>query len=202
MPGRRCHLLPACDVPVGAVKDLLPAGTLAAEPPPLPELAELDLVRHFVNLSTLNMSVDTQFLSAGLVYDEVQPQAERAAGRPAGPGRPAPLSDRSTRARACSQLLYELQDILAEIAGLPAVSLQPAAGAQGELTALLVAAAYFRDRGEKRTHGARSPTAPTAPTRQRRHGRLRRRDHQEQRPTGWSTSTTSRPSSTTARPCS
>ena len=66
-------------------------------------------------------------------------------------------------------ILYELQEILAEIAGLHAVSLQPAAGAQGELTALLVAAAYFRDRGEKRDARSSSPTAPTAPTPPRRH---------------------------------
>ena len=85
------------------------------------------------------------------MYDEVQPQAERTSRGPAGPGRPASLSRRELRSRACSGCSYDLQNILAEIAGLHAVSLQPAAGAQGELTALLVAAAYFRDRGEKRT---------------------------------------------------
>ena len=89
-----------------------------------------------------------QFLSAGLVYDEVQSQAERAAGRPAGHGRPAPLPARSRRCKGMLALLYQSQQMLAEIAGLPAVSLQPAAGAHGELTALLVAAAYFRDLGK------------------------------------------------------
>ena len=55
-PGRRSHFLPECDVPVGDVKDLLPANTLAEQPPSLPEVAEIDLIRHFVNLSYRNMS--------------------------------------------------------------------------------------------------------------------------------------------------
>ena len=63
------------------------------------------------------------------------------------------------------ELLYQSQQMLAEIAGLPAVSLQPAAGAQGELTALLVAAAYFRDRGHSASRSCSFPTAPTAPIR-------------------------------------
>jgi len=84
------------------------------------------------------------------VHDEVQSQAERAAGGPARTRRAASLPGRRTL-QGLLAILYELQHDLAEIAGLHAVSLQPAAGAQGELTALLVAAAYFRDRGEKRT---------------------------------------------------
>ena len=92
--------------------------------------------------------------------------------------------------------------MLAEIAGLPAVSLQPAAGAHGEMTALLVAAAYFRDRGEKRTDGARSRRRPRHQSGQRRDGRLRRRAGQEHARRASSTWTTWPPSSTTRRPCS
>ena len=84
------------------------------------------------------------------MHDEVQPQAERAAGGPARTRRQHPYQDDDTL-QGLLAILYELQHDLAEIAGLHAVSLQPAAGAQGELTALLVAAAYFRDRGEQRT---------------------------------------------------
>ena len=84
------------------------------------------------------------------MHDEVQPQAERAAGGPARPRAQHPYQDDDTL-QGLLAILYELQHDLAEIAGLHAVSLQPAAGAQGELTALLVAAAYFRDRGEQRT---------------------------------------------------
>ena len=91
-------------------------------------------------------------LSARLLHDEVQPQAERAARAAAGLRRPASAISPKTRCRACSQLLFELQEYARrDRRACPPCSLQPAAGAHGELTALLVAAAYFRDRGEKRT---------------------------------------------------
>src|SRR5262245_37986988 len=64
-PGRRTHRLPACDVPAPAVEALLPKDTLAAAPPPLPEVGEIDLVRHYTNLSTRNMSIDTNFYPLG-----------------------------------------------------------------------------------------------------------------------------------------
>ncbi len=148
--GRRCHLLPECDVPVGEVKDLLPAGTLAEEPPALPEVAEMDLIRHFVNLSTRNMSIDTNFYPLGSCTMKYNPKRhERLAALPGLAGLHPLQTDESCQGML--QILWELQNILAEIAGLDAVALQPAAGAQGELTALLVAAAYFHDRGDKRT---------------------------------------------------
>ena len=64
-PGRRTHRTPACDVPVAEVDELLPRAVLVEEPPPLPEVSEIDLVRHFVNLSTRNMSIDTNFYPLG-----------------------------------------------------------------------------------------------------------------------------------------
>src|SRR6516165_2250468 len=149
-PGRRTHRLPASDVPATPMDDLLPASTISAEPPPLPELGEIDMVRHFVNLSTRNMSIDTNFYPLGSCTMKYNPKRhERLAALP-GLANLHPLqSDESCQGML--QILWELQNILAEIAGLDAVSLQPAAGAQGELTALLVAAAHFRDRGEERT---------------------------------------------------
>src|SRR5262245_34067430 len=149
-PGRRSHRLPECDVPTGPADSLPPSSALAREPPPLPEVGEIDLVRHFVNLSTRNMSIDTNFYPLGSCTMKYNPKRhERLASLP-GIANMHPLqSDESSQGML--QLLYEMQNILAEIAGLDAVSLQPAAGAHGELTALLVAAAYFRDRGEKRT---------------------------------------------------
>jgi glycine dehydrogenase subunit 2 len=150
-PGRRCHRLPPCDVPGPEAAALLPKTSLAETPPPLPEVGEIDLIRHYVNLSTRNMSVDTNFYPLGSCTMKYNPKRhERLAALP-GMLNVHPLqSDASCQGML--EMLYTLQQILAEIAGLPAVSLQPAAGAQGELTALLVAAAYFRDRGEKRTH--------------------------------------------------
>jgi glycine dehydrogenase subunit 2 len=148
--GRRTHRLPPIDVPVGEVKDLLPASALATEPPPLPEVGEIDLIRHFVNLSTRNMSIDTNFYPLGSCTMKYNPKRhERLAGL-SGMADLHPLQPDET-CQGMLALLFEMQNILAEIAGLDAVSLQPAAGAHGELTALLLASAYFRDRGEKRS---------------------------------------------------
>ncbi len=149
-PGRRTHRLPECDVPAAPADELLPATALAGEPPPLPEVGEIDLVRHYVNLSTRNMSVDTNFYPLGSCTMKYNPKRhERLAALP-GMADLHPLqSDESCQGML--ELLWELQNILTEIAGLDGTSLQPAAGAHGELTALLVAAAYFRDRGEPRT---------------------------------------------------
>ena len=148
-PGRRGNRLPAVDVPALPLAELLPEGSFAASPPALPELTEPELVRHFTNLSTQNMSVDTHFYPLGSCTMKYNPKRnERLAGL-SGLVDLHPYQVESTL-QGLLELLYDLQQILAEIAGLPAVSLQPAAGAQGELTALLVAAAHFRARGEDR----------------------------------------------------
>jgi glycine dehydrogenase subunit 2 len=148
--GRRCHRLPACDVPTEPAAALLPAEALADAPPPLPEAGEMDLVRHFVNLSTRNMSIDTNFYPLGSCTMKYNPKRHERLAALNGIGNLHPLqSDASCQGML--ELLWWMQNILGEIAGLDAVALQPAAGAQGELTALLVAAAYFRDRGEKRS---------------------------------------------------
>ncbi len=146
--GRRCHRLPECDVPTAAAAQLLPPAALTAEPPPLPEVGEIDLIRHFVNLSTRNMSIDTNFYPLGSCTMKYNPKRhERLAALP-GIANLHPLTVDAAH-QGMLELLFHMQKILGEIAGLDAVSLQPAAGAQGELTALLVAAAYFRDRAEK-----------------------------------------------------
>jgi glycine dehydrogenase subunit 2 len=149
-PGRRSAHIPCTDVPATPVEKLLPAEALASLLPPLPELTEPDIVRHYANLSTQNMSIDTHFYPLGSCTMKYNPKRnERVAAMP-GIADLHPYQSEETL-QGMLQLLYEMQAILAEIAGLDAVSLQPAAGAHGELTALMVAAAYFRDRGEKRT---------------------------------------------------
>jgi glycine dehydrogenase subunit 2 len=150
-PGRRAHRLPACDVPIGRPgKSLLPDEFLAPKPPPLPEVGEIDLVRHFINLSGRNMSIDTNFYPLGSCTMKYNPKRhERLAALPALANLHPLQADSSCQ--GLLQILWEMQNLLGEIAGLDAVSLQPAAGAQGELTALLIAAAYFRDRGEQRS---------------------------------------------------
>jgi glycine dehydrogenase subunit 2 len=149
-PGRRAHRLPPCDVPAKDVAALLPADAIADAPPPLPEVGEIDLIRHFVNLSKRNMSIDTHFYPLGSCTMKYNPKRHERLAALAGMANLHPLAD-DAACQGMLEMLWQMQNILAEISGLPAVSLQPAAGAQGELTALLVAAAYFRDKGEKRT---------------------------------------------------
>jgi len=150
-PGRRGATLGPLDVPPVDLARAIPAHARQESPPPLPELSELDVVRHYTNLSTLNMSVDSHFYPLGSCTMKYNPKRnERLAALP-GMGDLHPYQPESTL-QGMLEMLWHLQQILAEIAGLDAVSLQPAAGAQGELTALLVAAAYFRDRGEQRTN--------------------------------------------------
>src|SRR5256885_11175685 len=121
-PGRRCHLLPACDVPGPSSAELLPASALAAVPPPLPEVGESDVIRHFTNLSTRNMSIDTNFYPLGSCTMKYNPKRhERLAALP-GFAELHPLQDDDS-AQGMLQLLYEMQEFLAAISGLPAVSL-------------------------------------------------------------------------------
>ena len=149
-PGCRSVQFPPGDVPCRPVEELLPPQSLADAPPPLPELPEPELVRHFVNLSTLNMSVDTHFYPLGSCTMKYNPKRnERLAGLP-GLIALHPYQPERTL-EGLLELLYRCQQMLAEIAGLEAVSLQPAAGAHGELTSLLVAAAYFRDLKQPRS---------------------------------------------------
>src|ERR1700722_3784781 len=123
-PGRRCARLPECDVPTAAAKDLLPAAALADAPSPLPEAAEIDVVRHFVNLSTKNMAIDTNFYPLGSCTMKYNPKRhERLAALP-GMADMHPLqTDESSQGMLA--ILWELQYILAEIAGLDATCLQP-----------------------------------------------------------------------------
>ncbi len=126
-PGRRSTIVPCADVPDTPIEKLLPAGALAKSPPPLPELAEPDIVRHYANLSTQNMSIDTHFYPLGSCTMKYNPKRnERLASLP-GLADLHPYQPEETL-QGLLQLLYELQEILAEIAGLDAVSLQPAAG--------------------------------------------------------------------------
>ncbi|GAB4132418.1 MAG: aminomethyl-transferring glycine dehydrogenase subunit GcvPB [Thermogutta sp.] len=150
-PGTAEEIFPECDVPSESLESLLPAELLAAEPPPLPELAEPEVIRHFVNLSQRNMSVDTHFYPLGSCTMKYNPKRnDRVAGLP-GFVNLHPYQPEGA-VQGLLECLHTLEGMLAEIAGMDAVTLQPAAGAQGELTALLMAAAYFRDRGEHRTN--------------------------------------------------
>src|SRR3974377_2415354 len=123
-PGRRTHRLPSCDVPAAPAKSRLRANAVADSPPPLPEVGEIDLIRHFVNLSKRNMSIATNFYPLGSCTMKYNPKRhERMAALP-GMANLHPLADDDS-CQGMLEMLWNMQTILAEIAGLDGVSLQP-----------------------------------------------------------------------------
>jgi len=144
-PGRGAGTrLPA---PPGDALARLPAAARRVVPPALPELNEATLVRHYVNLSHLNWSVDTGFYPLGSCTMKYNPKVNEWAARLPGFAALHPLAPEET-AQGTLELLWTLQQELAEISGMDAVTLQPAAGAQGELTGILMVRAYHRARGD------------------------------------------------------
>jgi glycine dehydrogenase subunit 2 len=141
--GRRAGRPPKPDLPVPE----LPNELRRAAPPRLPEIAEPDLVRHFTELSQRNFGIDTGFYPLGSCTMKHNPRVnERLAALPGF--RDLHPQQEAEGAQGVLRVCWELQEILAEITGLDAVSLQPAAGSQGELTGLMLMRAYFADRGE------------------------------------------------------
>jgi glycine dehydrogenase subunit 2 len=127
--------------------DRIPAAALRTDAPALPEMNEPDVVRHYVNLSQLNFAVDTGFYPLGSCTMKFNPKLNEWAARLPGFANLHPLTP-DAASQGTLQLLWELEGALAEISGMRAVSLQPAAGAQGELTGILMIRAYHRARGD------------------------------------------------------
>ncbi|HEY8809815.1 MAG TPA: aminomethyl-transferring glycine dehydrogenase subunit GcvPB [Solirubrobacterales bacterium] len=149
-PGRRAAVLPAAEVPEPPLKELIPAKLLREQPPRLPEVAEPEIVRHYNRLSRRNFDLDTGFYPLGSCTMKHNPRLnERVAALP-GHARLHPAQD-PKRAQGALELMWLLQESLAEICGLPHVSLQPSAGSHGELAGLLLTRAFHTDRGEART---------------------------------------------------
>jgi glycine dehydrogenase subunit 2 len=141
-PGRGGVTFPEPDVPGAA----LPAD-LVRDSLPLPELAEVDVIRHYLHLSHLNYSVDGGFYPLGSCTMKYNPKVNEDMARLPGFAFTHPLQPVET-VQGNLALMYTLQEWLKEISGFAAVSLQPAAGAHGELTGVLIMRAYHRDRGD------------------------------------------------------
>ena len=127
----------------------IPERFLRAEPADLPEIAELAVLRHYTRLSTLNHHIEKEMYPLGSCTMKYNPKLSEVAADMAGFRDLHPMQPESMT-RGAIELLVDLQDRLAAVTGMAAVSVQPSAGAQGELTCLLIARAYFRDRGEAR----------------------------------------------------
>jgi glycine dehydrogenase subunit 2 len=141
-PGRQGALLPDLDVPAADLpKDLLRGDVT------LPEVSELQVIRHFTNLSRKNYAIDIGFYPLGSCTMKYNPRLNENMARLPGFAHLHPLTDDES-AQGAIALMYQLQNWLAEISGFQAVSLQPAAGAQGELAGLLMIRKYHTERGD------------------------------------------------------
>jgi glycine dehydrogenase subunit 2 len=152
VPGRRGVRPPTCDVPVH--KDI-PENFKRISKVELCELSELDVVRHFTGLSRKNYGVDTNFYPLGSCTMKYNPKIAEKLVRTEGFASLHPLLPQLRHGGILTQgalgVLYELEHLLQEICGMDAFTLQPMAGAHGELTAMMLIAAYHRKKGNRKT---------------------------------------------------
>jgi glycine dehydrogenase subunit 2 len=150
--GRLGVSLPKSDVPV---KHTICNKYLRAEKPELPELSELDVVRHFTALSRKNYGVDTNFYPLGSCTMKYNPKVTEKIASMEGFASLHPLLPQLLRGGMLTQgalaVIYELEHLLSEITGMDAFSAHPMAGAHGELTGMMIVAAYHKSKGNKKT---------------------------------------------------
>ena len=171
VPGRT-GVVPA--KPAQSAKDMLPRELLRKAPPALPELSELDVVRHYSHLSRMNYSVDTNFYPLGSCTMKYNPKFTEVAVSFPGFSLLHPLLPQVEGGEELAQgnleAIWETEKLLEEVTGMKAFTMQPMAGAQGELTGILLIAAYHRAKGNKKTkiicpdaaHGTNPATAALA----------------------------------------
>ena len=168
--GRRGYTLPRFDVEKVSLEKVLPKQALRKEKPRLAEVDEPTVIRHYTNLSRKNWGIDTNFYPLGSCTMKHNPRANEAAAVTPGFAGLHPLQPEE-EAQGALQVMHEAQGFLAEISGFPAVSLQPMAGAQGELTSILMIKRYFEEAGDdgrttvlvpETAHGTNPATATMA----------------------------------------
>ena len=145
--GRIGYSLPDLDVPEVDLSSHLPNGFVREDAAELPEISELDIMRHYTALSNRNHGVDTGFYPLGSCTMKYNPKINEAVARYAGFAHIHPLQDEST-VQGAMEIMYDLQEHLSEITGMDEVTLQPAAGAHGEWTALMMIRAFHEANGE------------------------------------------------------
>lgn len=148
-PGRRACFLPQCDVPEKDMEKLIPVEYLRKNVPELPEVSEVDAVRHFTQLSQRNHGVDSGFYPLGSCTMKYNPKVNEAVARLDGFTKVHPYQPEET-VQGSLELMYQMEKMLAEVAGMERVTLQPAAGAHGEMTGQMIIKAYHEHRGDFR----------------------------------------------------
>lgn len=151
VPGKRGSSLPKCDVPEKELNELIPEKYLRKNPAELPEVSEPELVRHFVNLSSKNHHVDKDLYPLGSCTMKYNPKINDAISGMPGFAELHPEQPEETLQGAL-QLYYELEQILCEITGMDALTLQPAAGSHGELTGVMLMRKYHEKKGNRRKY--------------------------------------------------
>src|SRR6266705_1787935 len=146
-PGRRAATMTAMDVSAESLESMVPENMLRKEPAALPEVSEIEIVRHYTHLSQRNFGVDTGFYPLGSCTMKYNPKLNEDIAALPGFARIHPLQPENT-VQGAIQLFYELERYLAEIAGMARITLQPSAGAHGELTGLLLIKAYHESQGQ------------------------------------------------------
>ncbi len=149
-PGRTAYSLPALDVPEQPLDQLIPASLRRSAPAELPEMSELQVVRHFTRLSQLNYSIDGGFYPLGSCTMKYNPKLhEKVAAEPRWANIHPHQPDET--AQGTLAMLYHLQEFLCAVGGMAAFTLQPAAGAHGEHIGLMIIRKYHESKGEHRT---------------------------------------------------
>jgi glycine dehydrogenase subunit 2 len=168
-PGRVAYSLPESDVPEEDIAELIPSSYLRKQPADLPEVYEVDVIRHYTALSRRNFGIDNGFYPLGSCTMKYNPKINEDVARFPGFAKIHPYQPEQS-IQGALELLYTLQQDLAAITGMDQVTLQPAAGAHGEWTGLMMIRAYHESRGERRTkvivpdsaHGTNPASATTA----------------------------------------
>ena len=149
VPGRRASTIPSGDAGLPRAQDVLPAGMLRAESPHLPEVSELDVVRHYTNLSRKNWSIEVGAYPLGSCTMKYNPKIHEQTAALPGFSRLHPWQP-AEHAQGALALIYEMEQLLVEITGMSRATFQPAAGAAGELTGLLIMRAHHASQGSPR----------------------------------------------------
>ncbi|HYF94065.1 MAG TPA: aminomethyl-transferring glycine dehydrogenase subunit GcvPB [Symbiobacteriaceae bacterium] len=145
--GKRAITFPRCDVPEVALESLIPSELLRQKPAALPEVSEIEAVRHFTQLSRRNHGVDVDFYPLGSCTMKYNPKVNEEVCRMPGVGFAHPLQPAET-AQGNLKMLHTMEQWLCEVTGMDRMTLQPAAGAHGELTGILLIKAYHESRAD------------------------------------------------------
>lgn len=145
--GRTGYSLPKLDVPEKPLEEIIPENSIRKEEPELPQVYEAEVVRHYTNLSRLNHSVDVGFYPLGSCTMKYNPKVNEKIARFDGFTCIHPYQPEET-VQGALELMYNLQVLLCEITGMDYMTLQPAAGAHGELTGMSIIRKYHEDRGD------------------------------------------------------